>query len=1157
MRTPLDLPSLEVLDLHRHTVLEASAGTGKTWVIEHLVPRLVLEAGVRMEQLLVVTFTEKATGELVTRLRENLERDAAKAAPGEGRDRLEEALRCFDQAELSTLHGFCNTVLGELGFETGSPLEQELADDGMLLDNMLRTVLREHWPRLYGDELQPVLEFCGPRNQTWENWLSRVKELCLTYVPEAGDLLLPAPLDEQCLCGLRETLVQRSRDLAELLGRIDLDNPEASDFARHFSALPERKNWLASRLDKAVVPLLVAVGRTLLRPDTACRIWRDYLETGGKPLAKPFSFLIPEAKRSGLFQQVANAVEALTETVLRPGRTSLELHTLRAALALLSEEKQRASLLSYSDMLSRLRGALCSTGAGAEALRRVLRRRFRYAIIDEFQDTDAVQWAIFRSLFLDDPDQTCRLVVVGDPKQAIYGFRGADLAVYDLAVAELVESHAAQCFRLPTNHRSSAALVAAVDQLVRYPEAPWFEGYPGVKSGDSTSLETSDDNRTALNLLALPADENVRILRGKVAAFLGNELVRLFEARPMLVRRDERRPLGLGEVAVLVRSRRDALWVEEALTRRGIPWARYQQQGLFAGREALWLHAALDAALHPTDPAKVRAVLATPLIGLPLEQVCGRDLPPSDHPLSALLQTWSGAVSTGSWPRLFRSLLVDSGFALRAPRCASLPDWERSLTTCEQILAYLGAVAEHEGLSPRGLLDRLDGLIAGRSPEANALVHRRDGEEAKVQILTIHAAKGLEFAVVFLTLATDGRNSPYQRYHLLHDGQLRRVLDLDTSRPNLAAASEELAEFQRLYYVACTRAAVRLYLPYLLPNEKGGFGRAVSTLAFLHRSTGALASQGLPSVTVLTPLAENPRRWTAPPVATGTTGAVPEAVLPAPPNNPSRRPLLTSFSGLAAASRESLEASDSKLDPLEERAAIAPGVIPPGTATGLFFHHLFEHADFRWFAQEGDPAHHPPPVDLDTWIGDEVTRRGLVPRGKPREDLTVAASAILRRALRTPLGEDRTILCRLAPEDRLTEVEFHFPLPPGGRRGWVHGFIDLLFRYRGPDGAFRYGLVDWKTNLVEEGYGAEALQRYMKQHAYVLQHHLYTLAALRHLALVPGFKPEDHFAGSFYLFLRGLDDEGQAGVFHTAEGQAADNRETWLRNLSLRTGGGR
>lgn len=1012
-------------DLSRHAVVEASAGTGKTFTIERLVVRLLTEQKVPLEKILVVTFTEKATGELKTRLRGAIERELQddKAAR-----QLRPALDHFDQANIFTIHGFCQRLLQDHALEQGQDFGAGLIDDVELLRILLREIQRKHWRTHFGDSLQSVLERSLYNRDTARDWDFKVLEIAKRFKERCGHRLLPA-------------------------------------FAPEWWRSPEDAN----------------------------------------------------------------------------GAGQLELFTIQTLHEQLRDFKRQRGLQSFDDMIAAVEENLDAERNGeANSFLATLRERYQYGIVDEFQDTDPLQWRIFRRIFLDAGPS--KLFIVGDPKQAIFGFRGADLPTYLDAAKVMHESHDAVKHPLAVNWRSDANMLEALNCL--FENGSWFAGTgidytrvgPPKDDTRPSRLDKDDSNRAALTIVDMTHCDRLKLAQKQYARFVAHEIRRLLGGAsrvPLLsiAGKDKpARPLHAGDICILVLKRTDADVLIPALDQVGVPYSFYKQTGVWQSEEAMHLEVLLRTLARPEERASLRKALLTCFFRVkPEELVRAPDLP-SAHPARTLYQTWLGHAEKRAWSSLCQSLLEDTGLLAAAD-----PGSERRVATMRHLLATLEQVGHGANLDLLGLLDWLDRRRQQRDSD-DADLHPVDMDQPKVKIMTIHASKGLEFPIVFLAGGfTQGRIGSNQTSY--HDDDRRLVFDLrPESDARARVAVERLSEQRRLLYVALTRPMFKLYVPKVKPPRNPQFLGPLGTVLLPALELAKPDHLGNPIAEIITPPLGYgaPKAVEAPPAAAPTPRPWTGKLFPAIDANVGRRRIVTrSFSSMAKHHLSDIGAGSSfgEQTPRPEDETAVPGEQDDplrGPVFGDMVHKVLEGIDFAEVGRAASPAAlcqvgtHARKL-LDEHIRDNIALlRSRTPLDSLQDACRQRIATYVWQALTTPLGAIGVPLCKIPREDRRAEIEFLYPEHNDARleERFVTGFMDLLFRAGG-----KYYLLDWKTNLLP-AYTRTHLEQSMNDSDYHRQYRLYLQAIRRWL----GSRGE--FDGVYYLYVRGMNGRDEsAGVF--------------------------
>lgn len=1149
---PLSLP------LGGERLIEASAGTGKTFTIAALYLRLLLGLGetfafsrpLGVEELLVVTFTEAATQELRGRIRARIHELRIACIRGRSDDPLlcrllDEiddlpqaaqtlllAERQMDEAAIFTIHGFCQRMLNLNAFESGMLFEQRLLEDeGQLREQACADFWRRHCYPLARPVAQAVSElWSGP-----EALLRDIR----TWLQGEAPLLRQPPDNEETLQQRHDAIVARidaikdqwraaSGELEALIASSGVDK-------RSFSSknLPA---WLEKVGEWAQQETL-----SYLLPDALEKFSRTFLEEKTKKGEPP---------RHPLFDAI--------DTFLAQPLTLRDLVIARAIVEIretVATEKQRRGELGFDDMLSRLDIALRQPGA--QQLASAICRRFPVAMIDEFQDTDPQQYRIFRRIWLGQPDTA--LLLIGDPKQAIYAFRGADIFTYMGARTE-VSAH----YTLDTNWRSSPGMVASINRLFSHQQNPFlFRDIPflPVKPAqhNATMRFTIEGKEQPPMSFWLAKEDGVgvsdyqQIMARRCAQQIRDWLDAGLRGSALLWRNTSGQPVRASDITVLVRSRNEAAVVREALAVLNIPSVYLSNRdSVFAtqeARELLWL---LKAVLVPGQERTLRSAMATSMFGLDARQLDvlnqnEREWDALVEEFDAYRQTWQ---RRGVMP-MMREIITRRGVA---ESLLASPGGERRLTDIlhiSELLQEAGAVLDSEHALVRWLAQH----IAEPDNNASSQQLRLESDSHLVQVVTIHKSKGLEYSLVCLPFIASFRP---QKQALYHDRKtLQTLLDLHNEAENVALAEEErLAEDLRLLYVALTRAIWHVSVG-IAPLFRGA--RAKKGESDLHRSAiGWLIQRGEAmdatrlrealnmlcddniSIEILTN-AVDPHPW-KPPQAESLALAARTMEKPLRDNW-----RVTSYSGLL---RQGSSASLALLPRLDIDAVgavqtkseplLTPHTFPRGASPGTFLHSLFEQLDFTC------------PVSAP-WITEQLQLGGFDEAWQP------VLSDWIHHILASPLNDSGVSLGALSVKERLIEMAFYVPidtqLTPAAidalthrydplsaqcaaldfmqLSGMLKGFIDLVFRWQG-----RYYLLDYKSNWLgesPESYTPEAMEQAMCEHRYDLQYQIYTLALHRYLRhRIPGYAYERHFGGVIYLFLRGIQGNGSAqGIFTT------------------------
>jgi exodeoxyribonuclease V beta subunit len=1092
-------------------LVEASAGTGKTYAITSLYVRLLLELQLSVSQILVVTYTNAATAELRARIRRRLREALSSVDAGGSRDefldrlvrrrraqgllvqdraQLVIALHSFDEAAIFTIHGFCQRILRDNAFESGVPFDTELiADESPLAAE----VVHDFWVRELHAAPEAFVSYLAGKHITPD----RLENLAIRVMTHPGTSVLPE----------RDDPVMRACD-----GTAD--------------------HGLASR---------------------ALQLQLDFADYARRELRR---------------------------------------------------RKEQARVQSFDDLLQRLAEAL--RGPAGQGLAATIHRRFRAALVDEFQDTDPVQYEIVRRAYL---GSDAALFLIGDPKQAIYAFRGADVFAYMQAKRDA----GGDLHTLGVNHRSDPSLIEGVSALFSRLRAPFvFSEIPFLP----VSAAPNASDRLGGGAAQQPPLQILFVRRtgqegqdgcinkswgdGPLTTAVAGEIVRLLQSHATIAGR----PVKPADIAVLCRKNKQAQGMQQALRALGVPAVLQSDASVFETPEAEEMERVVRALTDPGDGRAIRAALATTLLGQ------------NAHDLSALehdearwddwvrqFQVWHERYTQRSFVAAFRALLDAHGVS---QRLLGLFDGERRLTNVLHLMELLHSASAAGRRGPHALVHWLHQMrvnIDARAALASEAAQiRLESDEAAVRLTTIHKSKGLQYPIVYCPYLWDGAllNDSDKQVLRFHDPEDAHRLKLDIGSSARAAhlvraEREAFAENLRLLYVALTRAQHRVAVVW------GAFRSAESSALgyVLHQQTavsedprtattrriqslirtgndGALRTD-LETLAAMAPGCIGVTDLALAPVGRYSMAAEAQQALQCRTvtREVRRTWRVSSFSALASSGRTLNQPAEEGLDhdaPAEVPVGAAPQPsaqplvalhdFPAGARAGQLVHEVLEQVDFQ--ATE--------PTRLRTVVMAALERFGF------EDTWAEALCRAVADVVATPLDSGAQSFCLgdVTLARRLNELEFLFPVadedttdgrtwragsptararqdavPLTGERlaavlarhataplpadyverartlgfsplaGFLKGFIDLVFEHAG-----RWYLVDYKSNLLgvhANDYRPERLLEAMTTHHYFLQYHLYVVALHRYLQRrLPGYDYERHFGGVFYLFLRGM-----------------------------------
>lgn len=1163
-------------------LIEASAGTGKTYTIATLCVRLVVERGLGVGEILVVTFTEAAAAELRDRIRARLAdtaavlRGEAEADPGmapwferragsreEDLRRVQAALRGFDEAAISTIHGFCHRVLHDAAFETGTAFDTELiANQQPLLDE----AVRDFWGRqLYGGDRRFVTHALRtglmPQRLLSLAWIAAANPgvTLVPAVPSAEDLDVVALEDafDRAFRNARALWHAHADEVREIL-------EQAMGKPRVLSGTKYKAYAVPQWLEKADMFFRPEHPGEHLSFDKMDKLTAAGLASGTNknktPPSHPFFDALGEVHDAG-----------------GPLQAELDRRALAFKHALakflddsLPARKQTSGVQSFDDLLHRLAEAVAHPRRG-KALTASIRETYRAALIDEFQDTDPIQFQIFHGIF-GGGDGTHPLMLIGDPKQAIYGFRGADVFAY-LEAGQGIDPGARHT--MTTNWRSDPSVLQAIEHLFETPKPFMLDAIDFVKVGPrpgaQDGLRIGDEPLSPLELKLQPmgrgVPEGFGSAKGTIhAGWTERELPRRVASDIAVLLTSgatvNGRPIRARDVAVLSRTNRQAQSVQAALRDLGIAGVVYGDASVYDTTECAELQRVLSAVAEPASTSLMRAALTTEMLGVSggdLEAMADDD--EAWEQWAGRFRRWHAAWVQRGFIHMLRSLLTDLRLGETMLRLA---DGERRMTNLLHLTELLHEAASREHLGPTGLLHWLADQKKGDQMLASEAVKLRlERDDEAVQLITIHRSKGLEYPVVYcpyLWSASEPFESEYA--HLkYHNPQREHALEVDIGpkpsnphakrkHPSVAQARKEaFAEGLRLLYVALTRARHRCVVVW------GRFARFhYSALGYLLFGRFAPSDrdpyESIPDL-LRDASDETQREWLEQrkhPTWTISELEAPRAARMLPPEDEAHDPSTlkarvprssidrlyrtTSFTGITVSHGEAdltsgrdvdqAAAHEPRLTSEADEARVRLADFPRGAHVGNFFHEVLEHAPF-----DADDA------TLQTHV-----EAGLRKHGVEGDDLVPLAIAGLRDVLACPLDETGAALQDLPAADCKAELDFVLPvaaaltdgasasraLDPGSLRrafttdttGLPDGYLEQLatlsfIPVRGFLRGFidliyrfegKWYVVDYKTNDLgthPDDYTQDKMAAAMSQSHYVLQYHLYTAALCRHL----------------------------------------------------------
>lgn len=1169
--------------LYGSRLIEASAGTGKTYTIASLFIRLLLGHGdsepdgngisrnnahqkpLTVEQILVVTFTEAATAELRSRIRERIQQVRQAFLQGESNDPFTQALLLqtpdlqvairllrfaelqMDEAAIYTIHGFCQRMLMQNAFESGSLFQQSLLEDDAKL---LLQACNDFWRTHFYDLSTPLSELIFSYWQDPEQLKNELRT-CLArhgvqFLPEISDFDFKKKYEtsQQAIEKVKQSWIKDEADYFDIISHSDVS----------------KRSYTKKNLPK----WLQEVSQWAFQSSHALTLPKSLVKFSQKTLDEK------TAKGATPVHPVFSQIEALLELDLSLKNTIL-IKASNWVRAHLQSSKQTQMLLGFDDLLTRLDDAL--QRSADNHLAEQIKAAYPIALIDEFQDTDPVQYRIFQSIYQpadqqQTADKSAGLFMIGDPKQAIYSFRGADIFTY-MKARQNVSAH----YSLDYNYRSSPEMIDAANAFFAYCPAPFIYNddipFMAVKAPQIKRQKLLVDNKddtanSALQFIHPVGGENTQGFKASITQACVNEIKSILllaqQGKAYLQGGDgQKRAIRANDIAILVRTGKEAAEIRKALFNENINSVYLSlKESVYATPLAKDLLRILQACLNPENERLLRTAIACKLFALSPYQV-HKLLADSHLWEEKIVQfmeyraIWAKAGVLAMLHKLFHQQGI-SAYLLNAPQ------GERALTD----VLHLAELLQKNSVdfdSDFALLRWFAQQIKQADGDLGEQKQRLESEKDLVQVSTLHKSKGLEYDIVFMPFTGLYQKARECLYHAEQPSH-PLIYDLDCNKDHLALTEkEQLAEDLRLLYVGLTRSVYRCYIG--IGSYKTG---RVKNSPLAKSALGYICLQGgkdlLAGDTALLDSMLEKMCKTSKNIALRSTPAIddtPYQVL----SEDSRRQEPACFtqaiernywiSSYSSLSRFHSAAAESETVVAVNEAAATPELLPAeplkspfsfprGAKHGSFLHQLFELIDFQEANSE----------NLSEWLNEQLQLHFY-------EDAELW-SAVLATWLEQILDHDLDIelgikLRALSASQMKVEMQFfidmqlihasqvnrliqHYDrlsarageLQFQSVQGFLKGFIDLTFECAG-----KYYVLDYKSNYLGdslEDYSQQNIEKAMIEHRYDFQYQLYTLALHRLLrSRLADYDYDTHIGGVFYTFLRGMQGDNQFGVY--------------------------
>jgi len=1153
------------LDLKNTILIEASAGTGKTYTITTIYTRLVLQ-GYKVDSILVVTFTEAAAAELKLRIRKRLSLSSYYLETSDGdlnsdidhelikylksgtekdlqqkKIYLKNAIKMFDQALIMTIHSFCLKILKENSFETRTFFNIELSTDQSKLE---QEICFDFFAERI-NTLDPLfLKYLKIKKIVPEKLMGKFSNLLgrpdIQLVPEKMDFVDAFDEYRQVLKKIKNCIKDHGSEIKDFIA----EHPGINKRSYKKNSV---KKWLEQIKEKLSCSQSDIIFDMQEKGDS---LYKFTLTRLGEKMKSGYD--VPDYDFFIYCQEIFDLTNIFKRNIL-----SIEIEYFKYLKEKFLKNKEISGKVFFNDLINDLALILNKDSDSRDLLVSTIREKCHAVLIDEFQDTDQTQYFIFSTLFANRKNFFC---MIGDPKQAIYGFRGGDIFAYLKAVKD-----SKKIYTLDKNYRSDPELVRSINTLFSKQSNPFlFEeiGFFPVTTPETSCNRLVQDNGqgSCLKFIYIKGEEINADLdkkgfikkswaHGNIPEIIAENINRLLNSNTLL----DKKKIKPSDIAVLVRTNIQADKINNALNVHNIPAHIYSTGSVLDSRQAMGMTDILNAVLTPGNHSFIKAALVTEVF-----EFTGNEINELNSDKEAF-SLWQARF------RHYHDLWVNHGFIRMIQEIFYSNEAfskektfisDRCLTNYNHLIELLHYTQANEHFSP-GLL-----LKWFRKEQAKAAVNtsleeiRLETDKSAVSIVTIHKSKGLEWPVVYLPYLWDGKDDSGKRdYCLFHDphDNFKEKFDIGSdqiSSAKIIADNEAKAEEMRLLYVALTRASSMVNIVW------GKFNLLdLSALAMILHNNSITDDmkmiediQGMEldishdSKEIMCPLQYNESKNKAGDINDNKC-------IRTLSRDISKTWRISSFSSLISKDEYNFHIEQGIKDKGHDQNIIILKNFPKGAGSGEFFHSLFEELDFQ---------------DTNENII-ELIRSKLLCFGYSADTWEKIILEFVNHALSTPLMEQDNcfILKNIGKEKRLNELEFFFPVKMidtlklykifkedskqnlisqyadkvlklgfNSFQGFMKGFIDLIFEFNN-----KWYIVDYKSNFLGDSYNdysIDAMNTAMADHHYFLQYHIYVIALHKYLQFrLKDYDYNEHFGGVFYLFIRGMHPEQSPlqGVF--------------------------
>ena len=1086
------------IELKGKNLVEASAGTGKTYAIGILVLRLLLESKFKIEQILMVTYTNAAVDELEIRIRKFIDEAILhvrniskcenelinlvikKSIEINGRETtlklLNEAVEFLDETSIFTIHGFCKKVLTDYAFENSMLLNTEIIDDQ---SRLIEDAAAEFWRRNVTVISPNILKKMLEGNFSLKN----IKEIFLR-IANGSKLRIKNTIHSKDQDKIYDDLNQKSfNQHKQFIHEIEKNWPEVQN-----AKIGQLKSLKAAVDNNKIEDFEeIFLSNLKSRPDS--------------PVLQKLDFLFTEATKVLDYERLIQAfIDDIIATYYQKAVDFIESN--------IESKKNRNKLISFYDLIKILHNTVVRNQS--QVLKKELNYKYKAVFIDEFQDTDKMQYEIFQNLFIENSDSI--LYFIGDPKQSIYSFRGADLDTYNLAKSNLKNS----LYSMNTNFRSTKLLLHGINEFFGTNDGddPLISdslNYINVEFGNDSlgELHCKGNKVNSFEILTNSDNQdnsdtsNQKLVLENLAA----EIVELL-LNGTINKKNENRNLKPSDIGILVRSNQHGKLIKDKLSSYNIPAIVVDDTKVLETSEARNLYFILYAIHEPDHPSISRALL-TPFTNFNPDQLKKLNFELIHNIFVDLKNSWnkSGVYSAVSgFIKYFniRSILLS-------------PDntkGKRIITNLIQLAEILNEKEIFDGLSP---LELLDWLQRARQGDKNAGKFEQilEDDENSIQIVTAHKSKGLSYNIVilpFFNLVPKIKNNYYVEYKNQEGQKIISVYNDEEEKQYQQLIENQ--ENERLLYVAITRAVYKCMIFY--NNKEGILKKYINKLGDKPMHIFYRPAEKIPDITYKyldyheNPLPENAKIFNT---------------------HIDNSWNITSYTALNKNKEYLPHISEMNFDSDDSYDEFIFSSLQKGKQTGLILHKLLEKVNFS------NPANH------KYLISKILNEFGI----NPSEYDSDLYFSLLSHILKTDLAPFDFKLNQLDSSKKLAELEFYFSIDRFKTselnsilphldlsyteiEGIMNGYIDLVFEYNN-----KFFILDWKTNHLgykREDYLPKELKKEITKNNYDLQYLIYTIALIRYLkSIKQDFDYERDFGGVFYLFIRGIRQNSENGIF--------------------------